>query len=289
MSNSQNINLTMEQPKGKSMRVDDEDQKDEEYDGTQDDNKASVSPMSIVLGVMCFPCTIACSWFSVQEQEEVVLLNYGKYTGTVTSPGIHFANCFGRDMRRVSKRKISVDLPNTKVVDKNGNPLLISGIVVYHFVNTKKCTLDIENAHHFIINQAQAVMKQIVSQYPYENLLEDEHGACLKTEAAEIGSTYVKLLQTKVKIAGAKILSFQFNEMSYAPEIAQGMLKKQQALATVAARKTIVDGVVDIAYGAIQKLEMKGIQMNNEEKTKIATNLLTVMCAEHDVQPTINV
>jgi len=192
-------------------------------------------------------------------------------------------------MRRVSKRKMSVDLPTTKVVDKNGNPLIISGIVVYQFVNSKKCAIDVENAPHFVANQAQAVMKQIVSQYPYENLAEDEHGACLKTEASEVGQKFVNLLQTKVKMAGAKILTFQFNEMSYAPEIAQGMLKRQQALATVSARRTIVEGVVEIAHGAIQKLEAKGIKMNDTEKTKIATNLLTVMCAEHDVQPTINV
>jgi len=276
----------MQAPKIKDMKLEDED---EEYDGSQDRQAASTSPISLVCGVIFFPATLLCSWFTVQEQEEVVVLNFGKYNGTVTDPGCHFANCFGRDLRRVSKRKISVDLPVTKVVDKNGNPLLISGIVVYHYVDTKKSVLDVENAHHFITNQAQAVMKQIVSQYPYENLLEDEHGACLKTEASEIGQTFVKSLQGKVKIAVAKVLSFQFNEMSYAPEIAQGMLKKQQALATVSARKTIVDGVVDIAYGAIQKLELKGIKMSNEDKTKIATNLLTVMCAEHDVQPTINV
>jgi len=261
----------------------------EEYDGKDDPIDSKTSPLSMVLGVACCPMTVMCSWFSVQEQEEVVTLNFGKYTGTIKEPGIHFKNCFGRDLRRVSKRKISVDLPNTKVVDKNGNPLQISGIVVFNFVNTKRATIDMENAHHFVVNQAQAVMKQIVSQYPYENLREDEKGACLKTEAGEIGTKYVQLLQTKVKIAGAKIHSFQFNEMSYAPEIAQGMLKRQQALATVSARKVIVEGVVDIAYGAIQKLETKGIVMSDLDKTKIATNLLTVMCAEHDVQPTITV
>jgi len=279
----------MEKPTGKQMKLEDGVEEEEEYDGSQDRAVAAVSPASIVCGAIFFPLTLMCSWFTVQEQEEVVILTYGKYTGTVTDPVCHFANMFGRDLRRVSKRKISVDLPVTKVVDRNGNPLLISGIVVYHYVDTKKSVLDVENAHHFITNQAQAVMKQIVSQYPYENLMEDEHGACLKTEAAEIGLTFVKLLQGKVKIAGAKVLSFQFNEMSYAPEIAQGMLKKQQALATVSARKTIVEGVVDIAYGAIQKLEGKGIKMTDEDKTKIATNLLTVMCAEHDVQPTISV
>jgi len=260
----------------------------EEYDGKEID-QSKTSPLSLVLGIVFCPLTVLCSWFSVQEQEEVVTLTYGKYTGTVKEPGIHFKNCFGRDLRRVSLRKISVDLPNTKVVDKNGNPLQISGIVVFNFVNTKRATIDIDNAHHFVVNQAQAVMKQIVSQYPYENLREDEKGACLKTEAAEIGAKFVQLLQTKVKIAGAKIHSFQFNEMSYAPEIAQGMLKRQQALATVSARKVIVEGVVNIAFGAIQSLETKGIVMSETEKTKIATNLLTVMCAEHDVQPTITV
>jgi len=216
-------------------------------------------------------------------------LSCGKYTGTIKDTGVHFANCWGRDLRRVSKRKISIDLPVTKVVDKNGNPLQISGIVVYNFVNTKRATIDMQDANLFVLNQAQAVMKQIVSQYPYENLRDDERGACLKTEAAEIGSRYVQLLQSKVGIAGAKIHSFQFNEMSYAAEIAQGMLKKQQALATVSARRVIVEGVVDIAHGAIEKLASKGIQMSDADKTKIATNLLTVMCAEHDVQPTISV
>jgi len=273
-------------PKTKIMTADDDD--DEDYTGN-DVFEGKTSPLAIACGAAFFPLTALFSWFTVQEQEEVVILNYGKYSETVATPGCHFHNFCGRDLRRVSKRKISVDLPTTKVVDRNGNPLLISGIVVYHFVNSKRCAIDIENAPHFVTNQAQAVMKQIVSQYPYENLREEERGATLKNEAAEIGAKFVKLLQTKVKIAGAKILTFSFNEMSYAPEIAQGMLKRQQALATVSARKTIVEGVVDIAHGAIQKLEARGIVMSDAEKTKIATNLLTVMCAEHDVSPTITV
>jgi len=272
-----------------NVKVMDDSEIVEDYIGADDQFDSKVSPLSLVLGIVFCPMTVLCSWFSVQEQEEVVTLNYGKYTGTIKEPGIHFKNCFGREMRRISKRKISVDLPITKIVDKNGNPLMISGIVVYSFVNSKKASIDMQNANSFVVNQAQAVMKQIVSLYPYENLRDDEHSACLKTESAEIGNKFVHLLQTKVKIAGAQIYSFQFNEMSYAPEIAQGMLKKQQALATVSARKVIVDGVVDIAFGAIQKLESKGIAMTDNEKTKIATNLLTVMCSEQDVQPTITV
>jgi len=226
----------------------------------------------------------------VQEQEEVVLLNFGKYTGTVRTPGCHFANFCGRDIRRVSKQKISIDLPETKVVDRNGNPLRISAIVVFSIVNSKRAAIDVQNCNQFVFNQSQAVMKQIVSQYPYEHLNEEEdHLPCLKTEAEEISHKLVGALQEKVNIAGAQVLSFQFNELSYAPEIAAGMLKKQQAMATVAARKTIVEGAVEIAYGAVQKLSAKGIHMDGAEQTRLVSNLLTVICAETEVQPTLNV
>jgi len=121
-----------------NVKVMDDSEIVEDYIGADDQFDSKVSPLSLVLGIVFCPMTVLCSWFSVQEQEEVVTLNYGKYTGTIKEPGIHFKNCFGREMRRISKRKISVDLPITKIVDKNGNPLMISGIVVYSFVNSKK-------------------------------------------------------------------------------------------------------------------------------------------------------
>jgi len=240
--------------------------------------------------ILCFPLCFPFSFFVVQEKEEAVILCCGKYSKTVTEPGCHYYGCCGRDIRKVSKTKVSCDLPNMKVIDKVGNPIIISGVLVYHFVNTKKAAIDMQNAGMFVRDQAQAVVKQIVSRYPYEHL---ENGGqtepCLKTESDEIGQKFVDLLQSKVDIAGAKIISFQFNELSYAPEIAQGMLRKQQASAMVAARKVIVEGVVDIAYSAIQKLEARGITMDETEKGRIATNLLTVMCSDRDVTPTINV
>jgi regulator of protease activity HflC (stomatin/prohibitin superfamily) len=249
----------------------------------------SNSPLSTVLGVACFPLTLMCSWYAVQEQEEVVVLNFGKYTGTETTPGIHFSNCFGRTLRRVSTQKKSIDLPSTKVVDGNGNPLLVSGIVVYHIVNTKRATIDMRNADQYVSNQARAVMRQVVSKFPYEHLKDGEQGPTLKGESADIGNRLVSILQRKVAIAGAKVLSFQFDEISYAPEIAQGMLKRQQAMATVAARTTIVAGAVEIAHGAIMSLEARGTQIDPNERGKIMANLLTVIAGESGVQPTMNV
>jgi len=245
------------------------------------------SPMSYVLGCLCLPFTLCCSLYCVQEREEVVVLNFGRYVGTDKEPGVHFRNCCGRDLKRIATAKIAAHLPNTKVVDKNGNPLIVSGVIVYYFVNTQRAALDVVQAQQFVYDQAQVVMKQIVSKYPYEADDEQQEIFSLKTEASEIGVEYVRTLQKVVNVAGAKILSFQFNELSYAPEIAMGMLKKQLATALVSARQTIVNGAVDIAHGAITHLEKRGVTMQPEEKTRLVSNLLLVICSDADSQGSV--
>jgi len=242
-------------------------------------------PMACVLGTLFLPITIF-SCYTIQEREAGVLLTYGKYAGIVSQPGIHWTNVFGRDLRKISTKVISVDLPHTKVVDKNGNPLLISGVLTYQFVNPRKAVLDVENANQFVYTQAQAALKQIVSRYPYET--DEEHTHCLKSESSVIGAEMVQILQSRVNISGTKIHSFAFNEISYAPEIASGMLKRQQAAATVAARKTIILGAVEIAHGAVEELQGRGITMNDREKAVLVTNLLTVICSDKDSQPVVS-
>jgi len=253
---------------------------------------ADSSYLSMCLAGFCFPCYLCCSWFTVTEQEEAVVLEWGKYAKTVKTAGLHFSNCFGRELRRVSKQKRSADLPATKVVDKNGNPLNVSGIIVFQYVDSKRCAIDVQNADVYVYTQAQAAMKQIVSQFPYENLLDIDNlnVLCLKRDAPQISEHLVRSLQEKVGLAGAEILSFDFNEIGYAPEIAHGMLKRQLAMATLAARKTIVEGAVEITYGALAQLEHRGIDVSPVERAKLASNLLTVICSDSkDVQPQFSV
>mmetsp|Transcript_8020 Transcript_8020/g.8861 ORF Transcript_8020/g.8861 Transcript_8020/m.8861 type:complete len:290 (+) Transcript_8020:800-1669(+) len=257
------------------------------------ETEEGTSVVAWVLGGVCLPLTLLCSWFTVQEREEVVVLSYGKFVGIETEPGCHCRNCWGRELRRISTATLTSEIPPTKVIDRNGNPVVVSGIVTYYFEDPKKAAIDIGNYMQFVNDQAQVTMKQLVSRYPYEaDFGEDEdstkdHEPCLKTEAREIQMEFTELLQNRVDIAGARVLSFQFNELSYAPEIAAGMLKRQQAKALVDARKTIVSGAVDIAYSAMEQLEQRGVTLQPEEKTRLVTNLLTVICAESDVQPTI--
>jgi len=225
--------------------------------------------------------------FTVREQHEAVLLVYGKYSGIYKEPGLHFSNCWGRELRYVSKQRQSISLPATKIVDKSGNPLIVSGIVVFWNENSKRAAIDIQNTWDFTCNAAQAVLKAVVSRHPYESDKEKE--LCLKTHGKQIGKQMVELLQKDVDSAGVKILSFQFNELSYAPEIASAMLRRQQAMALVAARKTIVNGAIEIALGAVEGLEKEGVTFERDDKSKMVTNLLTIICSDTDNKPTVNV
>jgi len=172
---------------------------------------------------------------------------------------------------------------------KNGNPLVVSGIVFYHFLNIKKkSNIDFQNASVFIRNQSQATLKRIASRYPYEVEDKERDGLCLSRDADEITLIAKDILQKQVAISGVVIDSIQFNQISYAREIAPGMLKKQQAMAMISARRTLVSGAVKIAYDAVEKLEDNGVKMGPKDKTKLVSNILTVTVSEESVRPTLD-
>jgi len=273
--------------------VEDDDEPDEP-DAQFEPEKGHESICAMAMGVLCFPITLMASCYCVQENEEAVLLSCGRYSETVREPGIHFANLWGREIISISKAKLSTDIPNTKVIDKDGNPVMVSGVVFYHFRDTKKAALDILDKQSFVSDQAATVLKQIVSHYPYDNQdvesdedSDDDDVPCLKRDTDVIVKHLVKELQKRVNVAGARIDSFKFNEISYAPEIAASLLKKQQASAIVASRHTLVDGAVRIATAAVNRLDKKNVTLDASDKARLISNLLTVVCADEHVQPVI--
>jgi len=237
-----------------------------------------------ILGVVGFPATLLCSWFLLQPNESAVLTSFGNYADSLSTPGCHFYNCWGLQMRKVSTKQISVELQKTTVLDSNGNPLIISAVFVYSIVNARKALLDIENVHTFVTSQGETSLKQTLCRFPYES---HDGSPCLKTEAEHIGKHLCNILQQKVMMAGALIHSFQLKEISYSPEIASSMLKRQQAVAIVEARQTIVQGAVDIAVDAIMKIEQRGVTLSQDEAGRLVSNLITVICSDSDAQPTI--
>jgi regulator of protease activity HflC (stomatin/prohibitin superfamily) len=241
--------------------------------------------LTFVLSVLFLPVTLVGSWVIVHPFEEIVVIRWGRLARVLDAPGIHWVNLWGRRLRRVSVARQTIVLPKNTVADGNGNPIVVSGIVTFAIEDTAKAALGVADAHEFVRSQAQAVLKQIASRYPYES--KDAHS--LKSEAGLIGPELVRTLQGKVDPAGTRIASFELSDLAYAPEIAPSMLIRQQAMALVEARKTIVEGAVEIVREAIELLEKKGLGIPGDARTRLVTNLLTVICGDAKVQPMLSI
>ena len=207
---------------------------------TDTPGRSAANPLSLILGILFFPITLLTSWVIVHPQEEKIILIWGKLSKLLVDPGLYWVNIWGRKVLPVSTKRQTLDLARTVVADGNGNPIMIAAVVTYQYVDSIKVVLEVgrKDAHDFVKTQAMAVLKQIASKYPYES----PEGHSLKAEAQAIGKEMVAALQVKVEPAGTKVEAFELSDLSYAPEIAQAMLVRQQAQALVDARKIVVEG-----------------------------------------------
>lgn len=241
----------------------------------------------IILTTLIFPPILLFGFYVVLPRQEVVVLSFGRYITTHKRPGINWMHPTGRSLIRISTKDTTLDITKATVVERNGNPIHVSAVVVYKVVDSQKAALDVESHHDFIADQAGAVMKRVCSRYPYESADESEH--CLKTEADEITAELVKELQAAVAVAGIEVTMVRLNDLTYAPEIAQAMLMRQQALALIDARKTIVDGAVQIVRDAIDRLGEEGFTLQPTRTEELVANLLVVLCSGEHAQPMIQV
>jgi len=239
-------------------------------------------PLASIVGtVLCGPLNLlmCCGMYTVEAKTSSAVLHLGQLTEMQDEPGLHCGYPFGRQIRTVSTKTCTMELPTSKVADGVGNPVMISAILNYRVVNAKKAILNVENRSQYVNTNAQAVLKQIVAQYSYDQL---------KADHDEVNERMRLELQPLLNVAGIEVTSMKLNDLSYAPEVAAAMLKRQQARALIDARTLIVEGSVRIAQDAVTKLELEGtVQMSDQEKTKIVTNLLTVTCSDSDATPTV--
>lgn len=241
-------------------------------------------PLSI-LGTCLCPFTLICAPFTIQEQSQAVQLHCGKYTGTKREPGLSASLCCGRELRKISTKKQVMELPPSNIVDSSGSPLRVGVVFTFVFENCVRAALAVDNPIELLRSQATAVTRAIVSKYPYELPKGHPPGAhCLKDEPAFVSREAIAMLQQKVDIAGARILSFSLNELSYAPEIAAALLKRQAAEAVIDARQLLVRGGVQIVDHAVRDLAKAGVEMNEHEKARLIGGLLSVVIADknHD-------
>lgn len=217
--------------------------------------------------------------YTLEAKTEAAVLHMGKLTEVQKTPGLHCSVPFGRSIRVVSTKQCTMELPTSKVADAVGNPVMVSAILNYRVIDVKKAALHVENRSQYVNTNAQAVLKQTISTYSYDQL---------KTDHDEVNARMRMSLQPLLVVAGIEVSSMCLNDLSYAPEVAAAMLKRQQAAALVDARALIVEGAVRIAQDAVTRLEGDGtVELNDDQKVKIVTNLLTVTCADTDATPTV--
>src|SRR6476646_6165397 len=215
-----------------------------------------------------------------------ILLLIGSYQGTVRDAGLAFVNPFTR------RRKVSVRLRNhetamAKVNDADGNPIEIAAVVVWQVADTAKALYAVDDYPTFVAIQTETAVRHIASSYPYTS--HGDAGLSLRDNAAEITSELSAEIADRVAPAGVTIIESRLTRLSYAAEIAQAMLRQQQANAVVGARRRIVEGAVGMVRLALQRLEDEGmVELDEERKASMVSNLLVVLCSEQATQPVVN-
>ncbi len=228
-----------------------------------------------------------CSGLVVNAPNEARVLTFlGRYSGSLQSPGFSWVMPFTL-RKRVSLRIRTLDSDVLKVNDQAGNPVEIAAVINWRVVDTARASFDVENYASFVGVQTEAAIRHVASEYPY-----DDHGSArpsLRENADDVMRTLTGDLQQRLDVAGVTVLDARLRRLAYAPEIAQEMLRRQQASAVVAARQLIVEGAVGMVEHALEMLnERQVVQLDEERKAAMVSNLLVVLCSDRGAQPVIN-
>lgn len=242
-----------------------------------------------VIGIV-ISLLIAFGFLMVQPNGSRVLLLFGKYVGTVKKNGYYWVNPF-YTKKKISLRASNFDSERLKVNDKLGNPIMISTILVWRVQNTYKAAFDVDNYENFVRVQTDAAVRKLASMYPYDNFADEGHDEdiTLRSSVNEVSNALEKEIDERLSIAGIEVLEARIGYLAYAQEIANAMLKRQQATAIVAARHKIVEGAVSMVEMAIDELNKKDVvNLDEERKAAMVSNLMVVLCGDKDASPVLN-
>ena len=226
--------------------------------------------------------------YILQPNQSALLLLFGSYRGTDYSTGLRWANPF------FSKKKVSLRLRNfnserLKVNDKRGNPIEIAAAVVWKVSDTARAVLDIDDYERYVPIQAESALRHLANEYSYDTHDDDQAELTLRGGADEVVSRLKRELQERFEKAGLRVEDARLTHLAYAPEIAGAMLRRQQAEAVIGARKQIVLGAVSMVEMALKGLQERGVvELDDERKAEMVSNLLVVLCAESEAKPVIN-
>jgi regulator of protease activity HflC (stomatin/prohibitin superfamily) len=245
-------------------------------------------PGLIVLSVLVMVGCLLCmpGLFVVNPNEAKVLTLFGRYIGTEKRPGLWFANPFTHK-KRISQRVRNFETAKLKVNDANSNPIEIAAIIVWKVVETAEASFEVDNYEQYVHVQSEAALRTLATHYPYD--AHEEKQVALSTHIDEVSAGIASALRDRLAKAGVEVIEARISHLAYAQEIASAMLRRQQASAIIAARKKIVEGAVGMVEHALQLLGEKNvISLDEERKAQMVSNLLVVLCSDHDAQPVVN-
>ncbi|MBL8861228.1 MAG: SPFH domain-containing protein [Planctomycetes bacterium] len=238
---------------------------------------------TLVLWVFLLP-----GFFIVEPNLGRALVLFGRYRGTVRTPGFYWTNPF-TSKKKISLRAHNLNGKTLKVNDLLGNPIEIAAIVVWQVRDTAQALFDVEDYLTFVDTQSESALRMVASRHPYDDGQATEVDTTLRGSADEVSVELQRELQVRLQIAGIEVIEARLSHLAYAPEIAAAMLQRQQATAIIAARKLIVDGAVGMVEMAIEKLGAhKVVELDDERKATLTGNLLVVLCGQQNAQPVLN-
>lgn len=257
-------------------------------DTSEYDYEDNSNPGLITLGIL----VIIASFIAMRGlcaiapgQARVVQL-FGRYKGTIRTEGLRWVNPF-TSRKKISTRVRNHETPVLKVNDAYGNPIELAAVVVWRVEDTAQAVFEVDDFLEFVSTQTEAAVRHIAIEYPYD--AHDEDALSLRGNAEEITEKLAHELHARVEAAGVRIVESRFTHLAYAPEIASAMLQRQQAGAVVAARRQIVDGAVGMVEAALARIaEEQIVELDEERKAAMVSNLLVVLCGDRAPQPVLN-
>ncbi len=255
--------------------------------GITDDAGGNGAPYAIAgIVAMLLGVVPAASITIVSPGQTRVLQFFGRYTGTIRSPGLKMVVPFSTG-KKVSVRVRNFETSELKVNDADGNPVNIAGIIVWQVADTAKAVFAVDNFTEFVEVQSEAALRHIASTHPYDNAGPGEES--LRGSTDVVARELAEEVAARIAIAGLEVIEARISTLAYAPEIAHAMLQRQQAAAVIAAREKIVEGAVSMVEGALRQLEADDVvQLDEERKAAMVSNLLVVLCGSSQATPVVN-
>lgn len=224
--------------------------------------------------------------FAVRPNQARVLQLFGKYVGTVRIPGLRYTNPL-YSKRRISVRVRNFETERSKVNDTDGNPIEMAAVVVWKVADTFEASFEVDDYVNFVHVQSESAVRNLATRYPYDT--QEDGQMSLRADTEEIATQLKEEIQHRLNKAGVEVLEARITHLAYAPEIASAMLQRQQAGAIIAARGQIVEGAVSMVQMALESLSTRGIvDLDEERKAAMVSNLLVVLCGDKATQPVVN-